>query len=156
MEAVECGAASLAMVLGYFGRHIPLEQLRVDCGISRDGSKANNILRAARLHGLEGKGFQRDVKGLESLELPMILFWEFNHFVVLEGITPKHYVINDPAYGRRFISPEDFTKSFTGIALTFTKTSSFVEQKRKNSMWNLFLPQLFQARTLLFFVAIAT
>ncbi|MGW7001533.1 NHLP family bacteriocin export ABC transporter peptidase/permease/ATPase subunit [Streptomyces sp. NPDC054933] len=135
MEAVECGAASLAMVLGHYGRHVPLEELRIACGVSRDGSKASNLLRAARGYGLTAKGMQMEPAALAQVRAPAILFWEFNHFVVYDG-TGRRFGrpgvhINDPGRGRRFVSLEDFDTSFTGVVLTFEPGEGFRRGGRK-------------------------
>jgi NHLM bacteriocin system ABC transporter peptidase/ATP-binding protein len=125
MEAVECGAAALAMVLAYHGSWIPLEQLRVACGVSRDGSKASNIVRAARRFGLDARGFRAEPSTLHQLPMPCIIHWDFNHFVVLEGIDGDRVYINDPAIGRRQIDMAELDLSFTGVVLAMEPTAAF-------------------------------
>ncbi|UNM12508.1 NHLP family bacteriocin export ABC transporter peptidase/permease/ATPase subunit [Streptomyces formicae] len=129
MEAVECGAATLAMVLGHHGRHVPLEELRIACGVSRDGSRASNILKAARSYGLQAKGMQMEPAALAGVQGPAILFWEFNHYVVYDGMGRRFgrrgVHINDPDKGRRFVSMEDFDTSFTGVVLVFEPGDGF-------------------------------
>lgn len=98
MEALECGAASLAMILAYYGKWIPLEQVRFDCGVSRDGSSAKNVLKAARSYGLTAKGYRYEPEDLKKTgRFPCIIHWNFNHFVVLDGFRGNKAVINDPA-----------------------------------------------------------
>src|SRR5205807_553650 len=121
IEFVECGAAALGIVLDYHGRCETLPRLRALCKVSRDGSGASAILSAARELGLESRAFRCKIEHLRQLEGPYIVFWEFNHYVVVEGVDTKHAYINDPASGRRTITLAEFNESFTGIVLTFQK-----------------------------------
>jgi NHLM bacteriocin system ABC transporter peptidase/ATP-binding protein len=125
LEATECGAASLAIVLGHFGRFVPLDELRTLCGVSRDGAKASSVLRAGRRLGLTAKGLRAEPEHLKDLAAPMIAFVNFNHFVVVEGSDGKHVWINDPANGRRRETIEEFSESFTGVVLTFAPGPDF-------------------------------
>jgi NHLM bacteriocin system ABC transporter peptidase/ATP-binding protein len=142
MEAVECGAAALAMVLAYHGAWIPLEQLRVACGVSRDGSKASNIVRAARSFGLAAKGFRKEPSTLHELPMPCIIHWNFNHFVVLEGIDGDRVYINDPAIGRRRIDMAELDLAFTGVVLAMEQTEAFVKLGHKPQGLRLLLREL--------------
>jgi NHLM bacteriocin system ABC transporter peptidase/ATP-binding protein len=117
MEAVECGAASLAMILAYHGRWVSLEELRTACGVSRDGVKASNLLKAARGYGMVSKGFRKELDRLAAMPMPVVLFWGFGHFVVLDGFKGEKAIINDPSGGRREIEPEQFEAAFTGVVL---------------------------------------
>ncbi len=134
MEATECGAASLSMIFAYFGKNIPLEQMRIETGVSRDGCNAGNIMRCAKKYGLDCHGYRKEPAALRELPTPCIIHWNFNHFVVFEGFKGKHAYINDPAMGRRKLTMEELDDAFTGIVLTFKKTDSFVKEKKKNTM----------------------
>lgn len=126
MEALECGAASLAMVLAYYGKWLPLEQVRFDCGVSRDGSNARNILKAARSYGIAAKGYRYEPNDLRrDGKFPCIIHWNFNHFVVLDGFRGNKAILNDPAKGKYAVSLKTFDDSFTGICLLFEPTEDF-------------------------------
>ena len=134
MEAVECGAASLAMVLAYYGKWLPLERLRQECGVTRDGVNAKNILRAARRLGCVAKGFAGQPDVLRKKEYPLILFWEFNHFVVMEGVEDDTVYLNDPALGRRTVPWAEFLTSYTGVYLNIRPGQEFQPEGRPYSV----------------------
>lgn len=155
MEALECGAASLAMILAYHGLKVPLEELRMECGVSRDGSKASNILKAARKFGMEAKGFRFEPEDLKTMDFPVIIFWNFNHFVVLEGFGKDRVYINDPASGPRVISYEEFDRAFTGVVLTFTPTGNFEKGGVNDSVVRALMKRLDNAASPLAFIILA-
>ena len=127
MEALECGAASLAMVLAYYKKWVPLEEVRTACGVSRDGTSALNIAKAAQGYGLNYKAFRYTVEKLkEKATYPAILFWNLNHFVVLDGFKGDYAYLNDPAEGRVKLSMDDFKRSYSGVCLTFEPGEDFV------------------------------
>ena len=125
LAQAECGAASLGIVLAHFGRWVSIEELREACSVGRDGCRAVDVTRAAQRYGLETQGWRRDPRHLRGMPLPMMLFWEFNHFVVLEGFAKGRFLINDPANGHRSVSEEEFDRAFTGVAITFQPGPDF-------------------------------
>jgi NHLM bacteriocin system ABC transporter peptidase/ATP-binding protein len=142
MEASECGAACLAILLRHYGKVVPLLELRQVCGVSRDGSDAASLLRAGKLYGLQGNGYQMDLKALRQQRQPLILFWEFNHFLVLEGFRGNRVALNDPATGPRWVSLASFSAGFTGVVLKVQPGPSFRRGGRVPSAWLLMLARL--------------
>lgn len=156
MEATECGAASLGIILGYYKKNVPLEELRLECGVTRDGSKASNVLRAARKFGFEAKGYRKEPEEVfKECDFPVIVFWNFNHFLVVEGFKNNRVFINDPADGPRNISWEEFDLSYTGVVLTFSKTKEFVADGKKPSIINSLKNRLKGSKNALVFVVLA-
>lgn len=124
-EVSECGAACLGMVLGHFGRYVPLEELRHAAAVNRDGTKASNIVKAAKLYGLVARGFSRKPEDVKALPLPAVVFWNFNHFITIERIHGSTVHVNDPATGPRTMTMAEFDEGFTGVVLTFEKGPDF-------------------------------
>ncbi|MGN1367601.1 MAG: NHLP family bacteriocin export ABC transporter peptidase/permease/ATPase subunit [Aristaeellaceae bacterium] len=134
MEMTECGAASLCMVLASYGCHVPLEKMRVETGVSRDGCNMKGIKRAAEKYGMEAHGRRCELNHLKKVDVPCIIHWNFCHFVVFEGFRGKHAYINDPAVGRRKLTIQELDEGFTGIVMTFKKTNQFKKSKKKSTM----------------------
>ncbi len=133
METTECGAAALGIILGYYGRIVPLAQLRQECGISRDGSKAYNILKVAKRYGMQATGYSLSLANVEQLPPPFIVFWDFNHFLVVEGFNREWVFLNDPATGPRRVSMQEFSESYTGVVLALEPGPEFLKGGRQPS-----------------------
>ena len=157
LEALECGAASLCMILAYYGKWIPLEQVRKDCGVSRDGSNAVNILRAARNYGLEADGYSVEPETLrDEGEFPCIVHWEFNHFVVVNGFKGNKVYLNDPAKGSYTVTFERFDEAFTGVCLLMKPGKEFQPSGKKKTVWEFASKRMKGARTALWFMTATT
>ena len=157
MEALECGAASLTMILAYYGKWLPLEQVRADCGVSRDGSNAGNVMNAARRYGLNAKGFRTGVEALRNSSVfPCIIHWNFNHFVVLCGFRGKYAYLNDPARGNVRVTMEEFDKAFTGICLAFAPSESFQPSGKRKSTFDFARKRLTGAGSAVAFVMLTS
>ena len=157
MEATECGAAALGMVLAHYGLWIPLEKLRAECGVNRDGSKASCVIRAARGRGCEADGYRWSANDLLELAdeeniFPLIIHWEFNHFVVLEGIKEGRAYLNDPAMGRRTVPWEEFRTSYTGVSLLIVPGPNFQKAGHRYNVFKDVAQKLMQDRWAMIFI----
>ena len=156
MEALECGAACLTMILAYYGRWIPLEEARIACGVSRDGSKVANIVKAAQSYGLEVDAFRSTTASMrEEGSFPCIAYWNFNHFVVVDGFKGDKVYVNDPARGEVRISLEEFDEGFTGVTLEFRRTDAFVEGGARRGVMAFAQQRLGRLGRLVAFVGVA-
>ena len=155
MEYVECGAASLAMILAYYGKYVPLEQVRRDCGISRDGSKASNLMTAAENYGLVAEGYRWSLESvMTKAHIPCIIHWNMAHFVVLRGFGKNKAYLNDPGLGEITVSMEEFNRSFTGIVLEFRPGENFVRDGKMPTVGGYLRSKAAQYRSGLVFLAL--
>jgi NHLM bacteriocin system ABC transporter peptidase/ATP-binding protein len=156
MEGVECGAAALAIILGYHGRHVPLEKLRVECGVSRDGLKATNIMKAARSYGMTTKGYAKSIANVKKMQFPIIIFWNFNHFLVLEGFGKDKVYLSDPAQGRYHVTNQEFDDSFTGVVIDMTPNEDFEKGNEKTGMFPSLGRRITNSKLSLVFIILAS
>ncbi len=157
LEAMECGAACLTMIMNYYQKWIPLEQARGDCGVSRDGANAKNIMLAARSYGMEAKAWKIEPEDLIAEgPFPCIVHWGFNHFVVLCGFKGGKALLNDPARGRLYVSMEEFDREYTGVTLTIEPSERFVPEGKKKSVFSYARERLKGTGTAVAFVVLTT
>ena len=157
MEITECGAAALSIILSYYGTYIPSEQMRIECGVSRDGSNALNMLKAAQKHGLKTQAVKIDkLDEIKKIVFPFIVYWEFNHFVVVEGVEKNKFYINDPATGPRTVTRDEFDKSFTGVAFLFTPKKNFRKIGKPFVIYNVIKEKLRGEKKTFLFIAITS
>ena len=157
LEALECGAASLAMVMAYYGKWTPLEQVRSDCGVSRDGSKAKNIYLAAEAYGFDVRAYRKSPESLrQNGQFPCIIHWNMNHFVVLDGFRGKWVYLNDPARGAVKVSWEEFDRSFTGIVIALVPSKNFKPDGKRESTIDFARKRLIGAGMAAAFVMVTT
>lgn len=154
MEALECGAASLAMVMAYYEKWVPLEQVRVACGVSRDGSSLKGLKTAAIKYGLSAKAFRYELEAAKDIPVPSVIHWDFNHFVVLCGFTRKGAVINDPARGRTVVSMKEFDRAFTGVVLTLEPAENFEKSGAPKSIWGFVKKRLKGTQSAFVFITV--
>lgn len=156
MEGVECGAAALSIILGYYGKFIPLEKLRISCGVSRDGLKATNIIKAAKEYGLEAKGYAKSIEKLKDMEMPAIIFWNFNHFLVIEGFKKDKVYLSDPAQGRYHVTEKEFDDSYTGVVLTFSPSENFEKGNEKKGLTNSLASRISNSKLSITYIVLAS
>jgi NHLM bacteriocin system ABC transporter peptidase/ATP-binding protein len=155
IEATECGAAALGIILGYYSRIVPLAELRRECGISRDGSNAFNIVKAARNYGLNAKGLKKSLESLNTLAPPYIVFWNFNHFLVVEGFGENRVYLNDPATGRRTVSLQEFDRAYTGVTLVMEPGPNFQRGGKKSNVVSALALRLQNSRSTILYCLLA-
>ncbi len=156
MESVECGAAALSTILSYYGKFVPLEKIRIACGVSRDGLKASNLLKAAREYGLEGKGYAKSLQKLQQMQMPVIIFWNFNHFMVLEGFGKDRVHLCDPAEGRYKVTYDEFKEAFTGVVLTLQPGEQFEKSNERQSFMHSLGSRISSSRLSVIFILLAS
>ena len=155
IENVECGAACLSIILSYYGRFVPLEKLRVECGVSRDGSNALNLIQCGEKYGLKGSGLREGLSEIYQKDRPCILFWDYNHYVVLEGFSKDKVFLNDPAFGPRKVTYEEFNHGYTGVVLDFEVTDGFRKGGKAPSVVTDLIERLRPVKSSLLYILIA-